>query len=136
MATTRNTILDAYKTLFEGRDNISGACRGRKPVSSVHVHPYVMVMGGSEEQDDMLEPLSYSLMSVVLAGITFNPSDPDGEQCELIQELRDAIESDDNLYREDSSILTVDTDEGWMTLERNGLGYFEMVLEVRYKVRS
>ena len=107
--------------------------RGFIPYEKLHKFPNFMVFGGNETFEHLMDGVSTrSAFTIKIRGIILDKGDPEGALCDAISDIIKVLESTDNPYREEMIVHSVDTDEGWYQLEREGSGYFEVSLDIFY----
>lgn len=135
----RDTILDAYKSLFEGISTTNGYnCDVQKVERKMlfwdteEAFPVLMVLGGNEEFDDTLGGRVYSTLHVKIRGYSQNTADPETALCNIIDDVITALDSPSNAYAGQTTLVNLTTDEGWFHLQQQGFGMFEMEITVLY----
>ena len=136
---TRDTILDAYKTLLEGISTSNGYNTDVQRVErkmlfwDTEEHfPVLMVLGGNEEFEDTLGGKVYSNLHIKIRGYSQNSSDPESALCDIIDDVLTAVDSASNTYASMTTLVGVTTDEGWFHLQQQGFGMFEVEVVVFY----
>ena len=135
----RDTILEAYKTLLGTISTTNGYNTDVQRVErkmlfwDTEEHfPVLMVLGGNEEFEDTLGGSVYSTLHIKIRGYSQNSSDPESALCDIIDDVITALDSDDNTYKGETTLVSLSTDEGWFHLQQQGFGFFEIEITVLY----
>jgi len=137
--TTRDTILDSFKDLLSTISTANGyntdvAKVERKMLywDAEETFPVLMVIGGNEEFEDTLGGPVYSTLHIKIRGYSQDSTDPETALCDIIADVLKAIDSTDNSYRGETTIVSLETDEGWFNFQEQGFGYFDLEVTVLY----
>lgn len=96
--------------------------------------PVLMVLGGGETFEDQFDSETTSKLRVKIRGYTKDETDPETTLNSLIRDVLQILENKIyNPYYKSYKPINLDTDEGWLSIEMNGLGLFELIIEVWYK---
>jgi hypothetical protein len=96
--------------------------------------PVLMVLGGGEVFEDQFDPKTISKLRVKIRGYTKDEHDPETALNGLIKDVMQVLESKEyNPYYKSYKPISLDTDEGWLSTEMNGLGLFELTIEILYR---
>ena len=135
----RDTILDSFKTLL---GNISIANGYNTDVQKVErkmlywdveeAFPVLMVIGGDEDFEDTLGGNVFSTLHIKIRGYSQDTTDPETALCNIIADVLTIIDSQDNTYRDSTSIISLMTDEGWFNFQEQGFGFFDLEITVLY----
>ena len=142
---TRNDILEDFKTCLNyiqvGNGfnfNVKKVVRKFLHWSDVNTYPILMVLGGDEDYEDDFGDQTLAIMIMKIKGYSKDKSEPEIALNELMADVRKCLENETyNPHKAKMKIERTLTDEGWLSLDTEGLGMFEMQLRVYYKfVRS
>jgi hypothetical protein len=90
-----------------------------------------MVLGAGETFEDQLSSKSSSKMRVKIRGYTKDEADPETTLNSLIKDVIQCLENKEyNSYYKNYKPISLDTDEGWLSTEMNGLALFELIVEI------
>ena len=135
----RDTILDNFKQLLSDISTANGYNCDVTKVERKMLYwdveesfPVLMVLGGNEEYEDTLGSVVYSTLHIRIRGYSQDSTDPETALCNIIADVIKAIDSQDNPYRNETSIIRLETDEGWFNFQEQGFGYFDLEVTVRY----
>lgn len=136
----RNDILGSITTTLKNITKANGyktapskVVRGFLPIEKIMTFPALMVFGGNETFEGMLDGVTVrSAFTIKVRGVTLDKADPETAVCNAIADVLKCLESGDNSLREEMVIHAVDTDEGWFQMEREGSGFFEVSLDIFY----
>jgi hypothetical protein len=93
--------------------------------------PVLMVLGAGETFEDQLSSKSSSKMRVKIRGYTKDEADPETTLNSLIKDVIQCLENKEyNSYYKNYKPISLDTDEGWLSTEMNGLALFELIVEI------
>jgi len=136
---TRDTVLDSFKTLLQGISTASGYNTDVVKVERKMLYwdaetdfPVLMVLGGEEEFEDTLGDVVYSSLHINIRGYSQDSTDPETALCNIIADVIKAIDSTSNTYRDSTTIVRLETDEGWFNFQEQGFGYFDLEVVVMY----
>lgn len=136
---TRNTILEAYKTLLEGittdngyTTNVTKVVRKHLFLDNEHEFPVLMVLGGTEEITEVIGDTVKSDLLIRIRGISLDKDNPESALCNIVGDILERIEHDDNSYKDDQTLLRVLINDEEMTEELSGYGIFEVQLLILY----
>lgn len=139
---TRNTVLEAYKTCLENISTSSGfnttvveVTRKQLPYDKVEDFPTLMVISGAEEYEDLMGPITESdPFTIMIRGWVKNEDSPDNEIGKVLADVIKCLHSSNNTRRPHFKMINTTTDEGFFTSEvMEGLGYFVLTIEDRYQ---
>ncbi len=137
----RDTILNGLKTCLE---NITVAKGFHKSVNkvvreflyydAVITFPALMILGGEEVFEDEFGSCTLSRLQVRIIGYSKNSSNPEQEQCELLEDVLICLNNDSyNPYKSKFRPIRVDTDEGLIHAAGEGVSMFILTVEMIYK---
>ena len=137
---TRNVLLNGLVTALQKIKKSNGyntdpghVVRGFMPFEKIVKFPALMVFGGNEALEPLLDgTYTRSAFTIKIRGITLDKKTPDEALCDIIADVLKLLESTDNPYQSEMIVHTIDTDEGWYQLEREGTGFFEVGLDIFY----
>ena len=136
---TRDTILDAYKTLLGNISTTNGYNTDVQKVERKMLFwdteedfPVLMVLGGNEEFEDTLGGKVYSTLHIKIRGYSQNTTDPETALCDIIDDVITIMDDSSNLYADMTTLVGLTTDEGWFHLQQQGFGMFEIEITVFY----
>lgn len=96
--------------------------------------PILMVLGSGEVYEDQFGPITNSKLRVKIRGYTKDEADPETTLNSLIKDVLKILEDKTyNFCYKSYKPVSLDTDEGWLSIEMNGLGLFELIIEIWYK---
>jgi len=135
----RDAILDSFKQLLSTITTANGyncdvAKVERKMLywDAEESFPVLMVLGGNEEFEDTLGSVVYSTLHIRIRGYSQDSTDPETALCNIIADVIKAIDSQDNPYRNETTFIRLETDEGWFNFQEQGFGYFDLEITVLY----
>lgn len=136
----RDTILGDFKTLLEGITRGNGFNNNVRKVERKMLFidqedpPVLMILGGAEDFDDLMDGSVYSSMDIKVRGYSRDPKDPEEALCNLLEDVLTRLEdSSENSHHANMSITGLETDEGWIHMEAEGVAMFEIAVKVDYK---
>ncbi len=139
----REQILEEFKTFLA---NITIDNGFNNDVSAVYrrmvsyddpknVFPLLMILGGGETFEDELG--SYTRSSpfrIKIRGYSKDEEDPESALNSLIRDVLIILENSTyNTYHSSYKPISLDSDEGWLHTEANGLAMFELSIEISYR---
>ena len=136
----RNDILDGLVTVLKNIKTTSGynttpghVVRGFMPFERVGKFPALMVFGGNEALEPLMDgKYTRSAFTIKIRGLSMDKKNPDDALCNIIADVLKVLESSSNPYQNEMIVHTIDTDEGWYQLEKEGTGFFEVGLDIFY----
>jgi hypothetical protein len=139
----RELILEDFKTIMgkiteeNGFDNdVNTVERKMLTLDNPNIsYPALMVLGGREEYEDTLGGQVHSVLTIMIRGYSKDEEDPEGALNSLIRDVLAILENAtyNATYHKSYRPIRLDTDEGWLNTEQNGVGMFELELQVRYR---
>ena len=138
----REMILDAYKatlqniTIAKGFNNtVSRVVRKMLSWDDPTVSfPILMLLGGNETFEDEFGEKAHSQFSIKIRGYTKDMDEPEEELNSLIKDVLKVLENKTyNTYHSSFRPISVDTDEGWLNSESEGVAMFEITILQRYR---
>lgn len=139
----RELILEDFKTIMgkiteeNGFDNdVNTVERMMLTLDNPNISfPSLMVLGGPEAFEDTLGNQVHSVLTIKIRGYSKDESDPEGALNSLIRDVLSVLENTtyNATYHKAFRPIRLDTDEGWLNTEQNGVGMFELELAVRYR---
>jgi hypothetical protein len=137
----RNDILEGIKDCLANITTINGfnltvtdVVRKFVFFDQIASFPYLIVLGGNEELEDNLGDHTVSKLSVRVMGYAKNTQEPEVEQCKLISDVLSCLNSDTyNAQKSHMRPVGIETDEGMLHAEGEGLSIFVMNLELIYR---
>lgn len=135
----RNDILGSITTTLKSISKVNGylttpskVARGFLPIEKIMTFPALMVFGGNETFEGMLDGSTRSAFTIKIRGVTLDKGNPEVAVCNAIADVLKCLESEENPLRDEMIVHSVDTDEGWFQMEREGSGFFEVALDIFY----
>jgi hypothetical protein len=99
--------------------------------------PVLMVLGGDERYEDVMGGYVLSRFQIKIRGYSKDVERPDEILNSLIADtLRILDNGDYNKYHVSYKPVSLSTDEGWMSVETEGVGMFELTIEQLYKFQQ
>jgi hypothetical protein len=96
--------------------------------------PVLMVLGGGEVFDDQLGEKTNSKLRIKIRGYTKDEANPETTLNTMIRDVLQILEDKIyNPYYKHYKPISLDTDEGWLSTEMNGLALFELIIEVWFQ---
>lgn len=93
--------------------------------------PVLMVFGGGEVFEDQFGDKTNSKLKVKIRGYTKDEANPEGALNSLIRDVLQVLDDKAyNSYHSKYKPISLDTDEGWLSTEMNGLALFELIIEI------
>jgi len=141
---SRELVLESYKTAFQ---NITVANGFNNTVTRVEremlfwddvsvTPPVLMVLGGNEDFTDQLGITTESRMKIKVRGYSRDTGDPEGAVNSLIRDVLALLGNKNyNTCYKSFRPISLDTDEGWLNTESDGLAMFELTFEILYVFR-
>lgn len=137
----RNTILDAFKEMCGDITKGHGFNNTVKVIErkflfwdTIQVFPVLMVLGGDENFENVMGGSIASYMDVLIKGYTKNKVEPEVEMCSLIEDVMNILDNPAyNTFHGKCNIISLRTDEGWLSIESEGIGMFEIKLRIVYE---
>jgi len=138
---TRNDILEDFKAALKYIKINNGFSENVKAVerkflhwSNVNTYPILMVLGGDEEFDEEFGDQTQVEMVLKIKGYSKDKTEPEVALCNLIADTWKCLESDIyNQHKAKMRPVRLLTDEGWLNVDTEGLGMFELELRVRFR---
>jgi hypothetical protein len=95
--------------------------------------PILMVLGGGEIFEDQFDSKTSSKFRIKIRGYTKDEADPETILNGMIRDVMVVLEDKSyNPYYKHYKPVSLDTDEGWLSTEMNGLALFEFIFEISY----
>jgi len=139
----REQILEAFKTFLTNvttangfNNNVTGVYRKRVTYDDPKIGlPVLMVLGSTEMFSDQLGEYTVSdPFRIKICGMTKDEFDPETTLNSLIKDALSILDNPlYNTYHKAYKPISLDTDEGWLAIEMNGIGMFELTIELRYR---
>ena len=138
---TRDTILESFKTMAGnitvGNGFVTTVAKSERKFTfwdQIKEYPHVMILGGDESFEDTLGGETSSWMELKIKGYSRDREEPEVALCNIIGDLIRALNSSTyNSYRTSTMMLGVQTDEGWIHSESEGIGMFQINVRVLYQ---
>lgn len=140
MSSNRSLLLEFYKKMFESIKEANGFENDVKQVErkmlfydTVASFPVLMVLGGGEKFEDTLGGRVISTLQIKIRGYSKDEEDPQGAIDSLIEDVLNILDDPTyNTYHSKCKLASLDTDEGWMAPDTNGVGMMEVTVEQMY----
>ena len=136
---TRTEILDDFKTCLGkiSKENgynqdVAQVVRAFLPYERVFKFPVLMVLGGGEVFDPLIDGDVRSTFSIIIRGYTRDVDNPEETSCNLIKDVLKVLESSYNTHADIMDVVSLNTDEGWFSVEYEGASMFEILIQVAY----
>lgn len=139
----RESILKSFRSTLENIKTINGFSNTVTKVERKMMAwddpqttpPMLMVLGGTETYDDRLGDKTISGMKVRIRGYSKSVANPEVALNSLIRDVQIVLNDSayNSAYHKTYRPISLDTDEGWLNMEVNGMALFEYIIEVLYK---
>ncbi len=142
MSSNREALLDFFKTMLKnitvahGFDNtVTNVVRKMVAYDDSTISfPILMVLGGGEVYEDELSKYTKSTLSIKIRGYIKDDIDPETALNSLVKDVLSILENSSyNTYKSKYRPIRLDTDEGFLNLEVNGVALFELLIEIQYR---
>lgn len=96
--------------------------------------PVLMVLGAGETYEDQFDPETSSRLQIKIRGYSKDEAEPEVALNSLIRDVLQVLDNETyNPYHQYYKPISLDTDEGWLSTEMNGLALFELTIEIWFK---
>lgn len=131
---TRNDILEGLKECLKNISSVSDVVRKFVFFDQITTFPYLLVLGGGEELIDNMGLHTVSRMTVRVIGYARSEQEPEKEQCRLLEEVLTCLnDSTYNTQKDHMRPIKIETDEGMLHADANGVSMFIITLELTYR---
>jgi hypothetical protein len=141
MSSNRDLILKAYQKMLSNISEANGFENDVKQVErkmlyydTISSFPVLMILGGDEKFEDVMGGSTLSRMQIKIRGFTKDEAEPEVALDSMIEDVLSVLENVTyNVYHSLCRVLSISTDEGWISSESGGVSMFEVTVEQLYK---